>query len=100
MRSRYCRVCTEFHDLSQAWPSACMAHFGDQGETGPHIIRDTMDPIRSMASGRFHDSKSAYRNELRSMGCREVGNDKVERSRTAAPPVRDSMRQSIRQLGG
>lgn len=40
-----------------------------------HVISDGMDPIRSMASGRMHDSKSAYRAELKALGCIEVGND-------------------------
>lgn len=41
----------------------------------PMIISDTQAPFRSMATGRIHDSKSAYRAELRAHGYREVGNN-------------------------
>jgi hypothetical protein len=41
----------------------------------PGIIRDTMDPLKSMASGRMHDSKSALRREYKELGYVELGND-------------------------
>ena len=41
----------------------------------PAIIRDTMEPVRSMASGAMHDSKSALRAEYRERGYEELGND-------------------------
>lgn len=99
-RSRLCRSCSGFHDLAEPWPAACASHFGEQTGAGFHIIRDDMSPIRSMASGKMHDSKSVYRRELKAMGCVELGNDRVERRPVAAPPVRDAMRQAIQQLRG
>ena len=39
------------------------------------VISDTQAPFRSMATGKIHDSKSAYRAELRAHGYREIGND-------------------------
>jgi hypothetical protein len=100
-RSRYCRVCHEFHDLTEAWPSACYGHFGIRGEEARfYVISDSMDPIVSMATGRPHDSKSAYRKELRALGCYEVGNDRLDRRPVQAPPVRDTLRQVVQQLKG
>ena len=39
------------------------------------LNRDTTDAFRSMADGRLYDSKSAYRQELKRQGLREIGND-------------------------
>lgn len=100
-RSRYCRVCREFHDLTEAWPTACYGHFGIKGdEAGFYVQSDTMEPIRSMADGKLYDSKSRYRQDLRARGYREVGNDRMERRPTTLPPVRDTLRQVVQQLKG
>ena len=40
------------------------------------IIRDEAEPFQSQATGRVHDSKSAYRRELREHGFIEMGNDR------------------------
>lgn len=48
---------------------------------GLHIISDDMTPVKSMATGNIHHSKSAYRRELVEEGHRrdtqfvEVGNE-------------------------
>lgn len=99
-RSRYCRVCQDFHDLTQAWPLECVGHFGVKANAAPFVHSDTMDAMVSMADGKMYDSKSRYRTELRAHGCYEVGNDSMERSTTSAPPVRDALRHTLRQLGG
>lgn len=41
----------------------------------PHVISDTMTPIKSMIDGRDYDSKAAYYRSVRSAGCEIVGND-------------------------
>ena len=75
-RSRYCRICSDFHALDMAWPEACLGHFGSVSDgAGPYIQSDTMDPIRSMADGRMYDSKSRYRADIRARGLIEVGNE-------------------------
>ena len=51
----------------------------------PGIIRDTMEPLRSMASGRMHDSKSALRAEYRELGYVELGNDAPTRNAPFRP---------------
>lgn len=100
-RSRLCRSCGEFHDTDQAWPDACASHFGSaSADAGFHIISDTMEPIRSMADGKMYDSKSRYRGDLRARGLVEVGNERMTQAPTARPPVRDTLRQTYRQLGG
>lgn len=100
-RSRFCRICRDFHDLNQAWPSACVGHFGvARHGDGPQIISDTIEPFRSMASGEVFSSKSRYRSDLRARGMVELGNDQPTSRPAAAPPVRDTLRQTIRQLGG
>lgn len=99
-RSRLCRVCSDFHDLAQAWPSECAEHFGPVGPASAYVISDNMDPIRSMADGRTYDSKSRYRTELRARGCYEVGNDRMDSRPTPLPSVRPALRQTIQQLRG
>lgn len=100
MALRLCRSCADFHDLAQPWPVDCASHFGEQTGAGFHIISDTMAPIRSMADGKMYDSKSVYRSDLKARGLVEVGNDRTQRAPVQAPPVRQHMRDAIRQLGG
>lgn len=41
----------------------------------PYIIRDHMDAAVHPATGKMHDSKSAFRAETRALGLTEVGTD-------------------------
>lgn len=41
----------------------------------PHIIGDVMEPVQSMASGKYYESKSAIRAEYKRLGMVEIGND-------------------------
>jgi hypothetical protein len=100
-RSRLCRACKDFHDLDEAWPSACVSHFGSRGEdAGFYVQSDTIDAFRSMADGKVYDSKSNYRRDLRARGLVEVGNDRVEQKAVPLPPVRDALRQAYSQWRG
>lgn len=99
-RSRLCRTCGSFHDLATPWPEACADHFGTVAEPGFQIISDTMVPMRSMADGKMYDSKSRYRGDLKARGLIEVGNESMTQKPVARPPVRDTLRQTYRQLGG
>ncbi len=100
-RSRLCRCCKDFHDLAQPWPDACASHFGDSGSAGFYVQSDTMDPIRSMADGKMYDSKSRYRSDLRARGLIEVGNEMHAPAKMpGAPPLRQTLRDTYRQLGG
>lgn len=106
MRSRHCRVCGEFHDLSAPWPGECNGHFATRGprsdRAAPMIIRDGMEPIQSMITGQMHDSKRAYYGEVRAHGCEIVGDDKApfDNRPTEYKPqgVGESIKQAIEQL--
>jgi len=100
MRSRFCRVCKDFHDTDQAWPEACVGHFGQQTASGLQIISDTIEPFRNMATGEIFSSKSRYRADLKARGLIEVGNERIVQKRVEAPPVRDTLRHVRHQLGG
>lgn len=41
----------------------------------PMVITDTMDPVQSQVTGRWHTSKSRIRAEYKAHGVVEVGND-------------------------
>lgn len=72
---RTCKVCRELHEM-QTWPEACYGHFGEPPRQATYVRADGMDPIRSMVSGKMHDSKSAYYGEVRRAGCEIVGDDR------------------------
>jgi hypothetical protein len=74
MRSRLCRVCSEFHPLEE-WPQACAGHFGDRVQA-TNVRPDGMDAIRSMADGKMYDSRSGYYASVKRAGCEIVGNDR------------------------
>jgi hypothetical protein len=75
MRTRYCRVCRDFHDLEASWPQACAEHFAPRGSSAPNVISDNMDATRNMADGKFYDSKRGFEKAVRAAGCEIVGND-------------------------
>lgn len=69
----------------------------------PNVISDIMSETRHMATGKFHTSKSAFRQDTKASGCLEVGNDPAI-SRPRKPVVmdraqrRDDIRRSIYEL--
>lgn len=100
-RSRFCRVCKDFHDLNEAWPQSCYAHFGIKGDDPRFYVQsDAIDAFQSMADGRMYDSKSQYRRDLRARGLVEIGNERIEQKPVPLPPVRDTLRQAYHQLRG
>lgn len=90
MALRSCRICGDWHDLSQPWPHNCLAHWGERPERSglpaPMLIRDTMDAIISPLDGQQFESKSALRAAYKAAGVVEVGNDAPT---TPAAPVAD-----------
>ncbi len=50
----------------------------DSPDSAPHVIRDTMDETRHMATGRVFTSKRAFRAETRAAGCIEIGDHKFK----------------------
>ena len=89
MHQRFCRVCRNWHDLNQSWPSACLPDEPQRSHlAAPMLIMDTMPPVQSMATGKMHDSKAAIRAEYKALGMVEVGNDPA-RNRPRTKPKTD-----------
>ena len=65
----------------------------------PGLIRDQIDPFKSMADGKLYDSKSAYRQTLRDRGLVEVGNDNPAKHIKAPPPKSTRREQLARRMG-
>lgn len=98
---RMCRVCAEVHGSSE-WPDACLGHFGETPGQATYIRTDGMDPIRSMVSGKMHDSKSSYYGEVRAAGCEIVGNDRAgfgPRPQAKSEGVAQSIKRALAQHG-
>lgn len=73
---RYCSSCKETHDV-EAWPALCMKAPPKRSHlAAPMLIRDSMEPVRSMLDGLPYDSKSTLRRTYREAGVIEVGNEK------------------------
>lgn len=72
MRSRLCRACGDFHDLSEPWPDECF--YGSKFAAGPQVVGD-LKPYKSMISGEIIDGRKRHRDHLKAHGCQEVGND-------------------------
>lgn len=98
-RSRLCRVCGDWHDLSMDWPEACHGHFKTQsapshGLATPMVNFDTMNPVQSQTNGKMYDSKSALRSEYRRAGVIELGNERIK---PKPKPTEKQRRTEIRQ---
>lgn len=82
MTQRHCRACDGWHDLDKAWPRECVGHFGGRVNMNrsslpsPMIILDGIDPVQSMQTGLWYDSKSALRAEYKALGVVELGNER------------------------
>lgn len=96
MRSRKCKVCGEWHDLSEPWPVECYDHYGHRADTH-YVIRDDMDPVRSMLDGQMYDSKSRLRATYRAAGVEEIGNEQPRTERPKPRVDRDEIRRAIWQ---
>lgn len=77
----------------------------DSTNPAPNVISDNMPETRHMATGRYHTSKSQFRQDTKASGCIEYGND----SSLFKPrqPVRlsreqrfNDIKQTIEQLKG
>lgn len=90
MRSRLCRACGDFHDLSESWPCPIGA-----SAKGPQVVGD-LKPYRSMIDGSVIDGRKRHRDHLKAHGCMEVGNDTSHMQRKAVPLP--SRKQSLHRL--
>ena len=63
---------------------------------GPYVMPD-IAPYKSMIDGSMITSRSIHRDHLKSHGCIEVGNEKME---TVKPVMKDNRREVLRQQLG
>ena len=63
----------KYYRHNGAWVPAHL--FAKPQRVAPAIIRDSIDPLRSMADGKFYDSKSQMRRAYKALGYEELGND-------------------------
>jgi hypothetical protein len=61
----------------------------------PHLMRDEMPPVQSMASGKMYDSKSAIRAEYKRLNVREVGNDVPTTPPAPKRPRREDIKAAV-----
>lgn len=92
MTLRACRVCGGWHRLEEPWPADCAGHFRSGADNrsdfaAPMIIRDDMPAVKSMASGKMYDSKSAIRAEYKARGLVEIGNDMPDVKQPERPKI-------------
>ena len=71
---------------------------GPKHETSnaPHVISDTMEPIKHHATGAIIDSKARFRADTRASGCVEIGNEPI-RPRKAIKLDRGARREAIQK---
>jgi len=99
---RFCKVCEGVHDVAQ-WPDNHVEWVIDNRShlASPMVIRDSMDPVKSMLDGKMYDSKRHLRRTYREGGVIEVGDDKSytdpEYMRTQAPAERKRQKQKSRK---
>lgn len=74
---------------------------GTRFGSGPMVISDNMPAARHMASGRYHESKSAFRRDTKSHGCVEIGDQAPtarKRGNVKLPDPRQDIAQAWDQL--
>lgn len=98
MRSRLCRACGDFHDLSEPWPDECF--YGSKFGAGPQVVGD-LKPYKSMITGEMVDGRTRHRDHLKAHGCREIGNDTSHMNRKAQPIEgrRESLHRMLADVG-
>lgn len=90
MRERYCRSCGGWHQLEK-WPHNCLPEQRGAPSDAipvPSVISDSMAPVKSMADGRYYDSKSAIRAGYKAGGFVEIGNDTPKPKPASRPDPR------------
>lgn len=80
MRSRYCKVCTGFHNTEEPWPESC--YRAPSGSVGLQIIKD-IQPYQAMAddiaTGKPPQigSRREHREFLKRNGYHERGSEPI-----------------------
>jgi len=69
---------------------------GDNFTFQHYLISDSLsDRLLHPVTGKYHDSKSRFRQDTKAAGCEEVGNEKMETKRT--PIDREKRRSVLRE---
>ncbi|MEH6743899.1 hypothetical protein [Hyphomonas sp.] len=98
MRERFCKCCKGWHELD-AWPHNCMPErLGQRSDlAAPMLIRDNIEPVRSMLDGQLYDSKSTLRATYKQAGVVEVGNDSSYTQPDAIKPRTAASEKALKQ---
>ena len=98
MTIRLCKVCGNWHDLDEPWPQKCVRYTKSDA---PNVISDSLGThLRHMGTGRWLDSKSAFRKEDKVIGAVCVGNESTAKPRKFIEPPRPGpdIKRAIDQL--
>lgn len=98
MAQRMCKICRKWHDLDKPWPAKCVRFTKSDA---PNVISDKLEkPLRHMGTGRYLDSKSAFRKEDKSIGAVCVGNEATAKPRKPIEMARPGpdIKRAIEQL--
>lgn len=100
-RSRFCKVCGNWHDMSEPWPVACLSHYGSFSASGLQIIKD-IEPYQAVGGdvalgGKLPKigGRRQHREYLKRNGYIEVGN---ERRPQQADYGREVTEREVRQV--
>lgn len=103
MRSKYCKVCTQIHDIEK-WPEAC--HRERYSNIGLQIIRD-IDPYQAVAEDKATGkaphigSRREHREFLKRNGYHERGNDPTRPKKAEYADVNPrELKQTIDRITG
>lgn len=104
MAIRLCKVCSDWHSLDEPWPHNCMPErIWTRSElSGPMIIKDCMEPVKSMLDGKMYDSKRRLRQTYREAGVTEVGGEKIKpfkKPRPSKTQIRESVDRAFSRAG-
>ena len=76
MRSRFCKVCGDWHDMDEYWPRNCLPERPQVSDLPrPMLIRDGLDDVWNPVDGKRYDSKSSYYKAVAASGNVIAGND-------------------------
>lgn len=101
MTIRLCRVCGGWHDPHE-WPAECTQAQESKAAAfpTPMVSGDTLSkPLQSMATGKWHTSKSAMRSEYRERGFAEIGSERIRPAKQAEADNRPAIARVLKQHG-
>lgn len=101
MTIRLCRVCRGWHDPHE-WPAECIQAQESKAAAfpTPMVSGDTLSkPLQSMATGKWHTSKSAMRREYKAHGFVELGTERVRPKAPGPVDYRPTIARALQRHG-